>query len=192
MKCFICTDIAFIVTNLESVYFRNWHQNILYFCNVMHLWNKYLVFPLIAVLLISIQGVSFFTHHCSVSGDTSVNLYTPASCDHHSTSENDHQTCCNNHDHCYISEHLAKESDNCCTDFHVYLKLDILGLQLVSKKIDFNKVLFVQTLQSVDTQEHSFNISDLETVFEHPKPPPKTGSFIVILHQSLKIPDFLS
>jgi hypothetical protein len=158
----------------------------------MHHWNKFLVFPLVVVLLISTQGVSLFTHHCSVSGDTSVNLYTPASCDHHSSSESDHQTCCNDHDQCHASEHLTKESENCCTDFHVYLKPDILGLQFVSKKVDFNKVLFVKTPQSVDLQEHSVIISITKQVCEQPKPPPKTGSFIVILHQSLKIPDFLS
>lgn len=157
----------------------------------MRKWTKFFIFPLILALLFSMQGISVFKHHCKNSGNTYMSLFSPTNCAKHDSSVNEHDSCCANHDHYYKNVQAESCSDNCCTDSHIYLKPDILGLQTTYHTLEVSKLLFLNTL-TLYFQEYQ-QTDPFQKIFLHlPKPPPKTGSFLVIMYQSLKIPSFLS
>jgi len=163
----------------------------LYFCTLMRKWTRFFIFPVILALLLSMQGISVFKHHCKNSGNTYMSLFSPTNCAHHSTQTDDCHSCTTDQDHCCKIIQSESCSDNCCTDSHIYLKPEILGLQITYHTLEVSKLLFL-SIHTLYFQEYR-QTDPFQKIFYHqPKPPPKTGTLLVIIYQSLKIPTFLS
>jgi hypothetical protein len=157
----------------------------------MHKLLKIVVFPVALMLLLSTQGLLVFLHHCNHSGQTYVGLFSATVCDHdHHEIIEDLPLCCAN-DQPEPSSSDTKTCNKCCSDDHIFIKPDIQSLAGSSFHVDLSpkcSELFI-------THEPNFaNQTSMPggiLVFR-PKPPPKTGTFTLILYHSLKIPDLLS
>jgi hypothetical protein len=149
-----------------------------------------LVLFTMAVFLLFTQGVSLYLHHCNISDKTYLGLYSPVSCQDTCGESSSCGHCCDDAEACKLPE-PQHEEDDCCSDTHIYLKPEIQALPVLgfssSQTTDYFILLHYP-------QENIFQINYVEEPDPsyEAKPPPKSGSFTVILFHSLKIPEFLS
>ncbi len=150
-----------------------------------------LIIPMLAVFLLSTQGFSVYEHYCNTSQTSSIALFSSVECKHHNDTEESCHHCCTemNNSACQIPQ---KFEDNCCTDFHTFVKAEIQVFVPSSEEI---KIQYCPCFTGVTFWAGDYHVlmpNDNETEVFRPKQPPKTGRFTVILLQSLKIPEFLS
>jgi hypothetical protein len=151
---------------------------------------KFLSIPMAVVLFISTTGIALFEHHCNTNGTSSFAVFSPIECSHHCSHHGDCNQCCSSQseNNCSIPQ---KETSDCCNDIFHFLKVDI---QATYSVVSVHKIqpLAIDIFQSVlPLSKYNFSSeNDMKGCAYTPKPPPKTGSFIVILFSSLKIPEF--
>ena len=150
-----------------------------------------IIYPLLIIFLMTTTGFSVFRHHCHSSGEVFYSVFSPVGCDHSQYTELKTGHCCNQNNDIHF-EIPADSCSKCCSDEHVFLKSEIYSVAGNFLIIDFQPRV-VETHVS-DLRVHFTFFADILDSFHcyQPKPPPKTGTFKVILYNSLKIPEFLS
>lgn len=151
---------------------------------------KFLSIPMAVVLFISSTGIALFEHHCNTNGTSSFAVFSPVDCNDHCSHHSSCSSCCSTDkdSKCNIPE---KKTNDCCNDIFHFIKADIQAISATSTSIKIEAVA-VDFFQSVVSHQQTIVFSDneLKGCAYTPKPPPKTGSFIVIFFSSLKIPEF--
>jgi len=151
---------------------------------------KFLCIPLAVVIFISTTGIAVFEHHCNANGTSSFAVFAPVECSHHCSHHGDCNQCCSSQaeNNCSIPQ---KESSDCCNDIFHFFKADIQATYVATSSIKIQPIVadfFQGVLPHIQTIVYSNN--EIKGCAYTPKPPPKTGSFMVILFNSLKIPNF--
>ncbi len=148
-----------------------------------------MVFPLALILLISMQGILVFEHHCSRTGDTFFGFYTPLSCKHHDLKSFENTLCSyTNNDSCH---NLTKHNHGCCSDKHFFFKTNIPSTVGFAHIFNLTPKCIELDLTPIPYLTDFFS-GNSNHIFFRSKPPPKTGFFKVIFTHSLKLPFFLS
>jgi len=139
-------------------------------------------------LILTMGGLSIFHHMCSCNSSVTTSVLVESSC-------------CSNNNHESLACHSESEHNSCsdssCNDCNCETEVEYLSisetLTVDHYRITPSSFTFLSALKSflaINSTETTDRVNN--PVFFEDTSPPLSGKYIVILHQSLKIPSLIS